>query len=132
MASSTIEEAIRYKLVNTATVTTEVSTRIFWLEAIPNTTYPYLTYFTVDDPHDAWTLDKLDAGQVRIQVNVYDDNRFEALRISNVVREALDRYQGTVDSKVIERITCSGTITVKEADNRIFNATFDAMVHYYD
>lgn len=130
MASATIEEALRYKLLNEATVTAEVSTRIFWMEATQKISLPYVTFFTVSNPYGAIAFGRTDSGTARIQVNVYSPNEREALRIGDIVRDSLDQFSGTVDGVVIESINCTGTHCLKDEDT--FQATFDAVVLYDD
>ena len=132
MASATIEEALHYKLVNEATIVAEVVTRIFWREAPQRTKFPYVSYFTVSNPYGAIAFGRTDAGNARIQINVYHKNKVEALRIGDIVRDTLDQYHGTVDGVVIAYITCTGTHCLKMPDEDIYMATFDALIVYED
>ena len=134
MASNSIEEAFRYKLVNTAGITTAIgaATKIFWLEAVPKTSFPYLTYFTVSDPHAPMSFDHTDSGQVRMQVNIFDDNKGRALSIAHTVRDALDQVSGAIDGVTFVAMNCEGIRVLKQMDDNAYQATFDTMIQYYD
>lgn len=132
MASNTIEEAINYKLRSDTAVHDVIGDKIFFVDAPPKTARPYLTFFVVDDPHDPFTFDLLDAGQPRVQFNVYDDNRFVALESAKTVRADMERYAGAIDGKTVERIRCGGIKTLKIEDDNTYQATFDGLIHYYD
>jgi len=133
MASNSIEEAFRYKLVNTVAITNLVAAaKIFWLEAIPKTAFPYLTYFVVSDPHAPMSFDHTDSGQVRMQVNIFDDNKSRALSIAHVVRDALDQVSGAIDGVTFAAMNCKGIRVLKQMDDNAYQATFDTMIQYYD
>ena len=132
MASATIEEALHYTLVNEATVTAEVGTRIYWEEAPQRTSYPYLTFFTVSNPYGAIAFGRTDAGDARIQINIYSPNEYEALRIGDIVRDALDQTSGDWDGVTIVRVMCSATHCLKVPDQDIYMGTFDALILYED
>jgi len=132
VASNSIEEALHYHLVNDATVIAEVGTRIYWLEAPQGATKPFVTYFVVDDPFSPLAFGRDDAGHARVQFNIFDKNRTEALRIGDIVRDSLDQHSGDVDGVTVVYIMCSGTHGMKVPGQNIYMATFDAMCRYDD
>jgi hypothetical protein len=136
MASNTIEQALYVRLHST-TASTEVndalSSNIFFIAAEQGTTRPYCTYFVVSDPHDPFAFDKGQAGDARIQFNVYDNDRYSALDAAHAVRDNLDQYQGSMDGVTVLKLTCGGIITraLPDEDNA-YMAGFDALIRYVD
>lgn len=133
MASSYIEQAIMYDLKSSTAVHDKVADRIFYLQAEQDTTKPFCTYDVVSDPHDSMFFNASDTGQARIQINVIDDNRFDALKAAHAIRNRLDKYGATMDGMTIYKCNCSGVLVFPvEAEEGIFQATFDALVQYKD
>ncbi len=126
-----IEDINAYLVADTATHDV-VGDRIYWADAPQKPTMPYMTYFVVDDPHDEFTFDKLNAGQPVMRFNVYDDNAYLALSIGNTIRGRIERFSGTMNASTIEFIRCEGTRVSKVPDHDIYQGRFDAMVNYYD
>lgn len=139
MASDSIEQALQARLLST-TASTAVNDalkhRIFFVTADQGVTRPYATYQVVSDPHDPFSFDKGQAGQARVQFNVYPSStqgRYGALSLAHVVRDNLDQVQGSFDGVSILECTCGGVLvrSLPEEDNG-FMATFDAIVRYVD
>lgn len=134
MSSSYIEQAIMYDLKASTAVNDKVGDRIFWIQAEQEATKPYCTYHVVSDPHANMFFNASDTGQPRIQINVFDDNRFDALKAAHAIRNRLDKYSSaTIDSMTIYRINCTGvTCLPMPEEEGIYQATFDALVQYKD
>ena len=136
MASNTIEQALYTRLVSTdssTSVNDAVGNRIFLVTAEQGTPQPYCTYFAVSDPHDPMYFDKAQTGQVRMQFNVYDNDRYNCLDVSHAIRDNLDQFQGSMDGVNILALNCSGVIqrASPESDNN-FGYMFDAIIQYVD
>jgi hypothetical protein len=131
--SNYIEQAIMVDLKASTAVHDKVGDRIFWLQAEQNATLPYCTYSLVSDPHTSMMFDSSDTGQARVQINVVDDDRYNALACADAVRDRLDKYSSAMDSMTIYSLYCSGIIVfpLQEQDN-VYRATFDALVRYKD
>ena len=135
-AGESIEQALQTHLLSTidsTAVNDALSKKIFFVTAEQGTAYPYCTYFPVSDPHNAFSYDKANSGDVRMQFNIYDHDRYAASSAARVVRENLHAFQGSMSDVTIENLTCSGVITraLPDEDNS-FMATFDALVRYVD
>ena len=132
MASANIEQALNVYLRASGAAGAIAGDRYYFAEAPQGATLPYVTYFIVGDPHDPFTFGNIDAGQARIQFNVYTDEKYGALLKANALRDILDKYTGVLDAGVtLEYITCSGVRVLKIA-NQEYQGTFDAIVNYYD
>jgi hypothetical protein len=133
MASSYIEQAIMYDLKSSTAVHDKVGDRIFFALAEQDATKPYCVYSVISDPHTPQSFDSSDTGQARVQINVIDDNRFDALKAADAIRDRLDKYSSTMDSMTIYSLNCSGILTFPLAEEEgIYQATFDALVRYKD
>ena len=89
MASNTIDQALNVYVKASTAVQDEISSKLFYVEAERETAYPYSVYFLVSDPHDPMAFDHSLTGQARVQFNTYDDDRYDALRISDVIRDRI-------------------------------------------
>jgi hypothetical protein len=134
MAASNIEQALHSHFTTSTSVHDEVADRIYWLEAPQKATFPYVSYFLVDDPHEPFAFKNSSSGNPRFQVNVYTKNdKYEALRIGNKVRDEVEKYSGTMDSVETIFIRCTGTRCEKMPDeNDVYRGTFDANIVYID
>ena len=132
MASANIEQAFNVYLRTSVPAGLIAGDRYYFVEAPQGATLPYVTYFIVSDPHEPFTFGNIDAGQARIQFNVYTDEKYGALIKTHALRDILDKYTGVLDAGVtLEVINCSGVRVLKIA-NQEYQGTFDAMVLYYD
>ena len=133
MASNTIDQAISVYVKASTAVQDEISTRFFYVEAERDAAYPYSVFFTVSDPHEPMAFDHPLTGQARLQFNTYDDNRYDALTISDVIRDRIHLSTETaMDGVTVYSVKCSGTIVEPMPEQDIFRARFDALVEYKD
>lgn len=133
MPSSYIEQALLVDLKASTAVHDKVGDRIFWVTAEQDGTKPYCTYAVVSDPHVPQSFDASDTGQARVQINIIDDDRYNALACADAIRDRMDKYSTAMDSITIYSLNCSGILVfpLDEQDN-IYRATFDALVRYKD
>ena len=133
MASNTIDQAINVYVKASTAVQDEISTRFFYVEAERNAAYPYAVYFCVSDPHEPMAFDDTLTGQARFQFNVYDDDRYNALKISDKIRDRIHLCpDAAMDGVTIYSVKCSGTIVEPMEEQDIFRARFDALLEYKD
>ncbi len=122
-----------YDLKSSTAVHDVVGDRVFFIQAEQDVTKPFCVYSVVSDPHTPMFFNSSDTGQARVQINIIDDNRFDALKAATAVRNRLDKYATTMDSMTIYTLNCTGIITFPvEEEEGIFQATFDALVQYKD
>lgn len=91
-------------LSNDATVSAAVSTRIFPDTVPQNTEFPYVSYTVISTLP---TNDKDGASQldvVSVQVDIYSRNYSTTQDIAAACRSALDRYSGTNNSVVVDKM----------------------------
>ena len=133
MASNTIDQALNVFIKASTAVQDEISSRLFYTEAERDAAYPYSVYFLVSDPHEPMAFNHTLTGQARVQFNTYDDNRYDALRISDVLRDRIHLSTETaMDGVTVYSVKCSGTIVEPLDEQDIFRARFDALVEYAD
>lgn len=136
MASETLEQALRVRLLSTTASTAvndALSNRIFFVTADAGTARPYCTYRVVSDPHPAFSFDKGQAGEARVQFSVFDTSRYDALSAAHAVRDNLDQVQGSFDGVTVLELTCGGVLVRAEPEeDNAFMAHFDALVRYVD
>jgi hypothetical protein len=122
-----------YDLKASTAVHDKVADRVFFITSEQEVTMPYCTYHVVSDPHTPMAFNLPDTGQARIQINVVDDSRFDALAAADTIRDRLDQYSSTMDGITIFSLNCSGiTVFPNEDQENIYRATFDALVRYKD
>ena len=133
MASNTIDQAVSVYVKASTAVQDEISTRFFYVEAEREASYPYSVFFVVSDPHVPMAFDHSLTGQALIQFNTYDDNRYDALRISDVIRDRIHlTTAAAMDGVTVYSVKCSGTIVEPLEEQDIFRARFDALLEYKD
>ena len=133
MASNTIDQALHTYVAASTAVQDEIATRLFYVEAERDAAYPYAVYFIVSDPHTPMAYDHTLTGQARIQFNTYDDNRYDALRISDTLRDRIHLCaDAAMDGVTVYSAKCSGTIVEPLEEQDIFRARFDALIEYKD
>ena len=88
-------------------VTALVSTRIYPDMAPQNDTFPYIVFQKLQTkPTDTKEgVSKLD--KILVQVDCYSNNYDNAHSLAAAVRTALDRYTGTINGHVVDRIIFS-------------------------
>jgi len=91
-----------------AGVTALVSTRIYPDQAPQNAVFPYVCFQLLqaqptDTKEGVSPLDKL-----LVQIDCYAQNYDSAQAIATAIRTALDRYAGTINGHVVDKIIYSG------------------------
>ena len=99
-----IGDVIYSLLTNDATVSALVSTRIYPNVAIANVVYPYIVYEQTgnnpqNDKDGPSTLDTL-----TYNIEIYTETLADSNTLGVAVRNVLDRYSGTVNTKVIQSV----------------------------
>ena len=133
MASNTIDQAISVYVKASTTVYDEIGTRFYYVEAERDADYPYSVYFVVSDPHEPFAFNAYNSGQARIQINTYDADRYNALEVSDKIRDRIHlSTAAALDGVTVHSAKCSGTIVDPLPEQDIFRARFDALVEYED
>ena len=99
-----IGDVVYSLLSNDATVSALVSTRIYPSLAIENVVYPYIVYENTgntptDDKDGVSSLDTL-----AYDIEIYTETLADSNTLGVAVRNVLDRYAGTVNTKVIQSV----------------------------
>ena len=135
MPSTYIEQALVALLSSTTSSTAvagAVGGRIYFVEAPPQTVKPYIVLQTVSDPHMPFAFGAANSGQPRVQVNVYDDDRYNALSIAHKVRQRLRFYSGTMDGMTVHQVNVGGTVLLRDPDENVYQASVDVLPVYID
>lgn len=115
-----IGDVIYSLLSNDATVSGLVGLKIYPYIGMENIVYPYIIYdqteLTPTDTKDG--VSELDV--VSYDIEVYAKSPDDLTTISNAVRDALDRYSGTVNSKLIDSIRYIGENTGFDLEDRVY------------
>ena len=92
----------------TSGVTAVVSTRIYPDQAPQNAAFPYICFQLLQtSPLDTKEgVSKLDT--LLVQVDCYTTSYDTAQSLSELVRGALDRYRGTINGHVVDKIIFTG------------------------
>ena len=130
--ANTIQASLNAYVKASTAVVDQIGSRFYYLQAPDGSTTPYAVFVDVDDPHAPHSFDKTDAGQIREQINVYSTSRYAVLDAADAIRDRLDQYTGTMSSMDVEMVMCSGIILIPQPDEERFQASFDAMVTYYE
>lgn len=119
-----IGKILRAILLNDATVSGLVGTRIFRLELPLNCVFPAISYTRVSDPYRQFV------GAPRIQISCWGESLPDCLDLENAVMDALEGYSGIVNGVTIERIVPEGTQEFFNSDSGIFHIPLDFKVIY--
>lgn len=129
MASNTIEQAVHVRLTSSTAIHDHCADRVYFVEAERDTAMPYLTYHVVSDPHTPFALGNQNTGQPRVQVNVWDDDRYNTLEIANHVRDAL-RWQTSLDGLTVYWSQCTGPVVMRDPNESVYHGIVDALIQY--
>ena len=133
MASNNIEEAIYAHVQTDTKIYDDIGNRFYFAKAEQGCETPYFIFRTVSDPHTPMSFGNAESGQARIQFSGYSDNRFDILETAHKIRDLLDQStEVALDGVTISAINCGGIMTIPQPDQDGFQATFDAIVQYYD
>jgi hypothetical protein len=100
-------KAIYSILANDATVTGLVGTRIKPTFIPEGLAFPAVVYrITEKQPQD--TKDGVIGSIDTLNIDIYDDGGEQIITIADAIRDALDRYRGTVQSVKIDKVIFEG------------------------
>ncbi len=135
MSSDNIEQALFVRLnsstTGSATAVYDVfAGRIFVDAAEATSTRPYATFFLVSDPHEPASYGVENAGQARVQFNIYSTDRFKARSAAKLIRTNIHHFQGSIDGLSIQKVRCAYPTVQRDPDEAIYSARFDALIDY--
>lgn len=100
-------KAVYSILINDSNVTALVSTKIYPTFIPENIIFPAVVYrITEKQPLD--TKDGVYGSVDTLLIEVYDKGGAQTVSIADTIRTALDRYRGTVEGVVIDKIIYEG------------------------
>jgi hypothetical protein len=125
-----IGDVIYNLLSNDATVSGLVGLKIYPYIGTENIVYPYIVYDQVSlQPTDTKDgVSELDT--VSYDVEIYTKSPSELTSVSNAVRDALDRYSGTVNTKLIDSIRYLGENSGFSLDDRVYLRVQNYSIRY--
>ena len=115
-----IGDVIYSLLSNDASVSALVSTRIYPSLAIENVVYPYIVYEnTANEPTNnkdgKSTLDTL-----TYNIEIYTETLSESNTLGINVRNVLDRYSGTINTKAIQSVKYNNENSGYSDEDRVY------------
>ncbi len=125
-----IGDVIYYLLSNDATVTGLVGLKIYPYIGMENIVYPYIIYDqTSVQPTDTKDgVSELDT--VSYDIEIYAKSPSELTTIATAVRNELDRYRGTVNTKVIDSIKYLGENSGFDLEDRVYLRVQNYSIRY--
>ena len=135
MPSSYIEQALQAVLISSTSspdVYAELGKKVFFVEAEPETAKPYAVMHVVSDNHAPFAFGEANSGQPRIQISVYDDDRYNALEIAHKIRKRLRFYSGSMDGITVHKLDVGGTVLLRDPDENVYQASIDVLPIYID
>ena len=131
MPSSTLEQAIQAKLKATGAITTYTSA-IYWISAPDGVSLPYITYRVIAMFNEGEQIGANKDSTATVQFDVFSDNQYEALNISNALISTIEAFSGGFDGKNITRVTTTGPTQLRDLEfQNIFRFVIDADMTFY-
>lgn len=128
MADS-VEEAVRTYLTDDATFSAKFE-GIYWYEA-GSTTYPYLVFWQVDDAGTQTYIDRDRQGEARIQIDVWDSNRFRGVRLRTDVADKMNALNETVGGYTLHTTSLNETTAPREDGQSPYHFVVDAVITWH-
>lgn len=131
MATTSIIQAINIRLLADTSITTKNGSRLYYLEAPQEVTYPYNVIQEIDDPDLRFYLGQ-DSSRPRIQIDTIDqiiNGVAPAKALDLAIRTRLNFFTGTIDSLVITIIMPGGFRIFRESEE-IYRISRDYIVNY--
>lgn len=125
-----IGDVIFSLLSNDATVSGLVGLKIYPYIGKDNIVYPYIIYDQTSlQPTDTKDgVSELDV--VSYDIEIYTKNPADLTTLSNAVRDALDRYSGTVNAKLIDSIRYLGENSGFSLEDRVYLRVQNYSIRY--
>jgi hypothetical protein len=122
-----IEQAIRYILVNDATV--KAITTHCWPVMIPqDATYPLILYTRISGERDHVLQGPSGMAHPRFQLDAFAETYTGAKALANAIREALDGYRGTAAGTRIGSCLIDSERDIYESEIEIYRISQDYMI----
>ena len=118
---ASIEEALFYKLSNTAAITAIVpATKIFYIFLGDSVDLPAISYQRTSTGRDHTLTDAQTMAEATFQIDAWSRTNSEMVQLATEIRNALDGFRGIVDGVTIERILQINEFDLPEAEGAIF------------
>ena len=127
MAIATVEEAIRYTLINNSGVKA-ITTRVYPSTLPQNPTYPLVLYFRVTGSSDVALGGATGLQHPRFQIEAWADTYAAAKTLAKAIRAALNCQKFTVDSIRVGSIVIQSERDYYEPDAAMHRIIMDFMV----
>lgn len=126
----TIDEAFYTILANDAGVSAEVVDRIYPDKLPQNVVYPAIRLSLVTENHSPVAGGVDDLPLAGMDVDVFASSREKANEVSELVRSALDGYNGTVNGLVIQAIMMKNRQHFYDDDENVFQTSNDFSAYF--
>ena len=130
MPSSTLEQAIRYWLLNIAGMSTYTA-RVYWISTPDGATMPYITYRLIGGDNGGAVIGATREPEANVQIDIWTQDQYEALTISNLIIADGEGKSTTVDGKAFLWVATRGPIQMRDPDfNNVFHFVIDADISF--
>ncbi|MBW2647169.1 MAG: DUF3168 domain-containing protein [Deltaproteobacteria bacterium] len=119
-----IESAIRYILVNDATVKA-ITTRCYPVTIPQSPTYPLILYTKISGDRDHTLRGASGHAHPRFQIEAWADTYTGAKTLADAIRNALDDYTGTVTGTVIGSCLIDSERDMYESEIEVYRVISD-------
>jgi len=122
-----IESAIRYILVNDNAVKA-ITTRCYPVMLPQNPVYPLILYTKISGMRDHHLNGSSGKAHPRFQIDAWGETYAQAKSLAGAIRDALDSYEGTVDTTKIGSCLLISEIDTYESEIKIFRTIMDFII----
>ncbi|MFA5546647.1 MAG: DUF3168 domain-containing protein [Sphaerochaetaceae bacterium] len=122
-----IEQAIRYILVNDATVKA-ITTRCYPVTLPQSPTYPLILYTKISGDRDHVLQGASGMAHPRFQIDAWAETYTAAKTLADAIREALDGYRGTASGTRIGSCLIDSERDIYESEIKIYRVSQDYLV----
>lgn len=124
---STIEEAVRYLLINDAAVAALIGSRVYPIALPQGSTLPAAVFHMIDATEDDFGV----LSDPRIQISCFAATYDGAKALRQAVKNCLKRYRGTAKGILIEHIAVEpGTNESRTPEGDMCMTTIDFRIVY--
>ena len=104
-------------------------TGVYWIET-ESVTYPYITYFLVDDNGSEAYLNKSDQGEARIQFDLWDSDKIRGGRLKTTLREKVRALNETRGGYSVTAIGINEQTIPRESQSSPFHFVVDGVIRW--
>jgi hypothetical protein len=129
---SLIEEAIPARLEAVPAVTDLIGTRIYPTRAPEGVTRPFATFQRISSTRERAFGQNPGLAGPRFQITAWATTYGEAVTVANAIRQALERYRGTILGIVIQDVFVDTDQDLRDDEAQLYGKSTDFFVHHLE